>query len=783
MTGVDVSVEKHGLLHSAWIRIVEESVPPAGERPVYLIRREFELEGEPTSAVLRITAQGMYNAFINGVRVGDAELTPGFTQYAHHIAVQTYPVAELLQRGRNAIVVQLGDGWFRGCVGIDQRANHWGESVALAAGLGIEIAGGTSLDIGTDEGWRWAPSHITAADLFRGQREDRRRFDASVYAPAFDDSTWSAPERARVPAALVAVPGEPVRRIEELVPRSIRRLRDGVHVVDFGQNINGWVRLSRLGPAGNVVTLTHGEWLDASGDVTLDHLAVDFPGIATKVDCHQIDEVVSAGVAGDVFEPHFTTHGFQFVRVEGLGELTAADIRAIVVHSDLRRIGGFASSDARLTWLHEATVWSFRDNACDIPTDCPTRERAGWTGDWQLFAPAAAYLFDVEQWSRKWLGEVLADQRPNGIVVHMSPVEHKPMPGPFSETHGSAGWGDVIVSAPLDLYDAYGSTGALEQCWNGAVRWMEYAEQAAASRRHPSRTGPEQPHERYLWDATFHFGEWLEPVSDMGDFAAFMTGDKSEVATAYLARSASQMARIARILGKEEHVAVRYDELAAGARDAWTREFVDDAGQLRVRTQASHVRALHFQLVPEHLRPGIAAALVQLIRDAGTHLGTGFLSTPYLLPTLADHGYIDVAYELLFQDTQPSWMYMRAQGATTIWEDWNGIDQAGNAHASLNHYSKGAVITFLHHSIAGLRATSPGYATFQVRPTLGGGLRDASTWLESPHGRIEVAWQMLDRFRLEVLVPEGCSAIAMMPDGTEHSLVPGQSNVLWCAIR
>lgn len=765
----------------AWIRVAEPSVPPRGERPAYLLRREFTVSSTVAAATLRITAQGIYVAFINGQRVGDEELRPGFTQYTKRIEVQTYDVTALLREGVNVIAVQLADGWFRGAYGILQVPDQWGEHVALLAELCVSTSDGAETRLTTDADWRVAPSHVLAADFFRGQREDRRLFDRGVYVGGFDDDTWAAPLPHVVSVALVTPTAPPVRCIDALHPTSITEIRPGVHVVDFGQNINGWTRLSKLGAVGNVVTLTHGEVLDASGDVTLTHLDVNFPGIGGTVDCHQIDQVISAGIAGDVFEPRFTTHGFQYVRVEGLDALGFDDIEAVVVHSDLRRIGGFDSSDERLRWLHDATVWSFRDNACEVPTDCPTRERAGWTGDWQLFAPTAAYLFDVDAWSRRWLRDVMLDQHADGILEHMSPAEQKPMPGPLSTTHGSAGWADVIVSAPLDLYDAYGSTIALEECWDAAERWMAYAESSAASGRHASRTGPEQPHERYLWDTRFHFGEWLEPEGDMHDFGAFMSADKSEVASAYLHRSAVQMARIADVLRKGDEVIARYQALAAGTRDAWQREFIDDDGHLRVQTQASHVRALHFGLAPEHHRATIAHDLVALIRTAGTHLGTGFLSTPYLLPALADNGFVDVAFELLMQDTAPSWMYMRAKGATTIWEDWNGIDANGEAHASLNHYSKGAVVSFLHHYVAGLRATEPGYRAFVVQPVVGGGIRDASTWLESPHGRIEVSWKLIEqRFELEVLVPASCDVRAVLPDGSEHLLVAGTRTLLEC---
>lgn len=763
----------------AWIRVPEAAPMPIGERPVYLLRREFSLDAVPNRATLRVTAQGIYLAFINGVRVGNEELRPGFSAYNARIEVQSYDVSSLLHAGDNAIVVQLADGWFRGGIGILQVPNQWGDHVALIA----ELSTGDAVALTTGTDWKVAPSHIPGADLFRGQREDRRLFEPAAYLAEFDDSGWIAPVAHHVQAALVAPQAEPVRCIENLAPRSITRIRRGVHVVDFGQNINGWTRLSKLGPAGNVVTLTHGEALDASGDVTLTHLDVDFPGIPRKIDCHQIDTVISADVDGDVFEPHFTTHGFQFVRVEGLDVLEASDIQAVMVHSDLRPIGGFDTSDERLRWLHEATVRSFRGNACEVPTDCPTRERAGWTGDWQLFSPTAAYLFDVDAWAKRWLCDVRADQLDNGVIVHMSPFEQITLPGPLADTQGVAGWGDVIVSAPLDLYDAYGDASALAENWDSAVRWLDYAFASAASGRHPSRTGAEQPHERYLWDTRFHFGEWLEPEGDLHDFMDFIAADKSEVATAYMFRSATQMARIAGLLDKGADVEAKYEAMAAGARDAWQREFIDADGHLRVRTQASHIRALHFGIAPDHQRTTIAADLVAIIRDAGTHLGTGFLSTPYLLPTLADNGYADVAFDLLMQDTQPSWMYMRCKGATTIWEGWDGIDADGVPHSSLNHYSKGAVISFLHHYVAGLRATAPGYASFEVRPLVGAGLLDASTWLESPVGRIEASWRISDaRFTLEVLVPAQCTAAATLPDGTTRTLVPGTRNLLECAL-
>lgn len=767
-----------------WIRVAESVVPEPGTRPVYLVRLEFDVPDALGRAQLRISAQGIYSAFINGKRVGSDELTPGYTQYNQRIQIQTYEVSDLIHAGSNAIAVQLGDGWFRGCIGTSQHANHYGAHVALLAELTLRDGDGIDHVLAaTCEDWRVGPSHITAADLMRGQCEDRRQFDASVYVAGFDDAAWERATSHSVTAQLVTPVAPPVRRIEAIAPASIRRLRSGAQVVDFGQNINGWVRLKNLGPAGTLITLTHGEAIDSLGDVTTANLDVT-TFVEVPVICHQVDSVISAGVVGDEFEPHFTQHGFQFVRVEGLLEpLHADEIEAMVVHTDLRRIGNFTCSDERLTWLHQSAVWSFRGNASEVPTDCPTRERSGWSGDWQLFAPTAAYLYDVSAFTRKWLADVLLDQRADGAVANISPLEHGTWESELSWLNGSAGWGDVIVAAPHALYWAYGETTAIEQCWDGMRKWLAFAERSAREGRHASRTGPLQPHEQYLWDSGFHWGEWLEPNVDFGSFEEFLTADKSEVATAYLYRSAAQMAELGRVIGRPDDEIVQYLTLATNVQDAWQREFIDGDGHVRIKSQAAHVRALHFGLASVEHRAGIASDLVQLIRDAGTHLGTGFLSTPYLLPVLAEYGYADVAYELLFQDTQPSWMYMRAMGATTMWESWNGIDAAGIPHESLNHYSKGAVISFLHQYVAGLRAVEPGYREFRVEPVIGGGVSQASTSQITPHGEIRVDWSVIgQRFSLEVFTPDSCEGTALLPDGTESKLVAGTVTLLECPI-
>jgi alpha-L-rhamnosidase len=765
---------------AAWIEPGRMPAGAPGERPAALLRSEFDVDRPVVAARLHATAQGLYEAFLNGQRAGDAELTPGFTQYDVRLQVQTIDVTGSIRPGRNALAVVLADGWFRGQIGITRAADQWGDRLALLAQLHLTHDDGSVTVLGTGPDWRSAEGHVVAADLIAGERVDLRLLPRGWDAPGFDDAGWDpVTEVFHGYAGLVDSPAPPVRRVEELVPVSVTELAPGRHLVDLGQNINGWVRLTDLGPAGTTLTLTHAEWLGPDGDVTTDHLRPAVPFLPHPLPAGQVDVVVSAGVPGEAFEPRRTTHGFQYVRIEGHpGPLTADDVRGAVVHTDLRRTGWFSCSDERVSRFHEAALWSLRDNACDIPTDCPHRERAGWTGDWQLYVPTAAFLYDVAGFSTKWLRDVAADQWPDGTIANISPSSKgEGREGPVAFLNGSAGWGDAAVVVPWELYRAYGDTQVLGELWPTMVGWLDRTERMAREQRHPTRVArrPEPaPHERFLWDTGFHWGEWLVPDEDIGDFGAFVAADKGDVATAWYAHSAGLMSRIAEVLGRTED-ADRYAGLAAEARAAWQAEYLDDDGRLVPDTQADHVRALAFDLVPAELRPAVAERLVELIREERTHLGTGFLATPYLLPVLADAGYLDVAYELLLSDSEPGWLVMVDRGATTVWERWDGVSADGVPVESLNHYSKGAVISFLHRYTAGIELVEPGHRRFRVQPRPGGGLTWAEAAHESPYGRIESSWRRDDdRFSLRVVVPAGTEATVVLPDGAIETAGPGE---------
>ncbi|CAN7168091.1 family 78 glycoside hydrolase catalytic domain [Arthrobacter sp. LjRoot78] len=774
-----------GLLNASdwsarWIGPDESEIPAPGRRPGYALHRDFTLDAAPDFARAYATAHGIYELFLNGHRVGDQQLTPGSTSYHTTLQVQTFDIAHLLRPGSNTARAVLTDGWFRGSFGFTRDADLYGTQTAFLAQLEIESGGGRTV-IGTDGSWLVSATEILSADLMEGQRVDLRT------ATVQGEAARPAVLREGSFSTLTGPVAPPTRVVEELVPVSITRLGGGNQIVDLGQNINGWVRLSRLGAPGTAVTLVHGETLDADGEVSQDHLRpIDFKRPGQFLDAGQVDTVVASGTPGEVFEPRHTAHGFRYVSVRGLAEaLQPGDIVGCMVHTDLEHLGTFSCSDSRLNKLHDIVDWSFRGNACEVPTDCPQREKAGWTGDWQLFAPTAAYLYDVAGFSRKWLNDVRADQWDNGVIANISPS-----PGPgvtgaefMAFTNGSAGWGDAIVMVPWELYLATGDTGILEENWDAMNRWLGFIRGTAEKNRHPARAARRPTpaeHERYLWDTGFHFGEWMEPGGPAPDLFASRSMDNGIVATAYYRHSSDLMARIAAVLGRDDE-ARELRDLSEKVRDAWQQEYLQPHGRVSDRkgdggTQANCVRALAFELVPDAARPGVADQLAGLVRAAGTHLGTGFLATPYLLPVLADNGHPGLAYELLMQDSEPSWLVMVDRGATTMWEDWNGIGADGSATGSLNHYSKGAVVSFLHRYTAGLRQApgSAGWERIIIEPRPGARLTSASTSHRGPQGVIEVEWIIDDGvLTLTATVPSGTTAEVRLPGQPGAVVGPG----------
>ncbi|WP_156786239.1 alpha-L-rhamnosidase [Microterricola viridarii] len=778
------------LASAQWISPYEPVPHPAGQRPAHELAGRFHWDGAApetgadagAEAVVYATAHGVYELFVNGVRVGDEELSPGFSSYRSRLQVQRWEITALLQPGENSVTVLLSDGWFRGRHGFVRRADGFGTDTAFLAAVLLEPSTGAARPLlATGAHWESRPSHITRADLMDGQRIDLRlegpdapgRPQGAVLStdPLCDDRTRLVP--AEAPA---------VRRIQELSPTQISTPGEGITVVDFGQNINGWVRLHELGPAGTRTVLRHGEALDDAGLLLVENIrAFDFATRAV-LPAGQVDEVISAGRAGDMFEPRHTTHGFRYVQIEGAaGPIGMGDILAIVVHSELARTGTFTASDPLLNTLHDVVDWSFRGNACAVPTDCPQRERSGFTGDWQVFADTAALLYDVAAFSESWSTDLAADQWADGRVptVVPNPAGNRPSGSAFEDmAAGSAGWGDAAVLVPWSMWRAYGDRVALARALPSMRVWVEYAARSAAAGRHPDRAAErplERPHERYLWDTGFHFGEWLEPDTPP---APDPTVDHGIVATAFLHRSAHTLALAEAAVGRPAD-AEHYSRLAENVRAAWCAEYLAADNTLSEESQGHYVRALAFGLVPEERRQAVADRLAALIRENGTRLGTGFLATGLLLPTLADAGHLDLAYELLFARDIPSWLGMIDHGATTMWEWWDGVTPSG-VRGSLNHYSKGAVASFLYTHVAGIRLAEnpePGaeaYGTVVIAPQPGGGLSSAAASVHTRRGTIGAEWRIEGgTFRLTATIPAGVTAEVRLPDGSRVSGVGG----------
>jgi alpha-L-rhamnosidase len=549
-------------------------------QPCPLLRHEFDVRAGVARARLYVTALGVYEAQLNGAVVGDHVLDPGWTSYNHRLRYQTFDVTGLLREGRNALGATLGDGWYRGRLGFGGgRRNIYGDRLALLAQLEIAYADGTTERVVTDASWRAATGPILSSSIYDGETYDARLERAGWSAPGYDDRDWAGVRRLdRDLATLVAPSGPPMRRTELVAPVAITTSPTGRTIVDFGQNLVGRLRLTVRGPAGQTITLRHAEVLE-DGELCTRTLRT----------AKATDRYTLRGEGTETWEPRFTFHGFRYAEVDGWpGALGADDLRAVVCHSDLERTGWFECSDPLLNRFHENVVWSMRGNFLDVPTDCPQRdERLGWTGDIQVFAPTACFLYDTAGFLSSWLADLAVEQDAAGVVPFVVPnILDRPLTP-------AAAWGDAAVIVPWELHRAYRDRQVLDELWPTMVGWLERYQRMARENRHPTREERRPnpaPHERYLVDTGFHWGEWLVPGEEITDFRAFVAADKGDVATAYFAHSARLMARIAEVTGRTED-ADRYGELADRVREAgFTRQALVFVGPgLRAGGTRSHL--------------------------------------------------------------------------------------------------------------------------------------------------------------------------------------------------
>jgi len=712
-------------------------------QPAPMLRRSFKVNGAVQSARLYITSRGLYEAYLNGRRVGDELFTPGWTSYNKRLQYQTYDVTGLLRSGENALGVLLGDGWYRGNIGFSGQRNFYGNHLALLLQLHINYSDGHQEIVASDQNWRWTTGPILMSEIYHGETYDARLEKTGWTEPGYNDDDWSGVKIADYGKDILIAPaGPPVKRIEEIRPVKILKTPQGDTVVDMGQNMVGWIRLKVRGEVGTTVTLRHAEVLDRQGNFYIENLR------AAK----QTVQYTLKGGASEVYEPHFTFQGFRYVDVDGYpGELTTDSLTGIVIHSAISLVGEFETSNPLINQLQHNIIWGQKGNFLDIPTDCPQRdERLGWTGDAQVFARTAAFNMDVAGFFTKWLKDLAADQLPNGSVPHVIPDVLSTANRPAA---GSAAWADAAVIIPWTIYLSYGDRRILEEQYQSMARWVEYMRQRAG--------------DDLIWDGDFHFGDWLAFATTRPDYPGATTG-KDLIATAFFAYSTDLLQRAARILGKQAE-AEHYGELLSRIKNAFRREFVTETGRVGENTQTAYALALQFDLLPDDLRAVAAKRLAREVRER-KHLTTGFVGTPYLCQVLSRYGYLDEAYMLLNRAEYPSWLYPVKQGATTIWERWDGQKPDGSFQDkgmnSFNHYAYGAIGEWMYRVVAGIEIDpeAPGYKHILIQPNPGGGLSSVRASHRSMYGKVSSAWKLQDgKFELAVEAPANTRATVRLP--------------------
>jgi alpha-L-rhamnosidase len=691
-------------------------------------RRSFALAGEVRRATLYATARGVLELELNGTRVGDAVLAPGWTDYRERIEYAAHDVTALLQTGDNVLGAILGDGWYAGFVGFDARrpGNHYGKEPELLCELHLERPDGTVEIIASDQHWESATGPLVYSDLLMGERYDARR-ELGLWHPVsvrLLDDVRLVPER-----------GQPLRVTEDLHPIAVTERAPGVHIVDLGQNMVGWVRLRVEGERGTRVQLRFAEMLEPDGSLHLANLR----------GARQLDTYVLSGEGVEVWEPRFTFHGFRYVEVTGTDTF---ELTGRVVHSDTPRSGWFECSDELVNQLWRNINWGQRGNFVSVPTDCPQRdERLGWLADAQVFFPTATLNMDVAAFITKWGDDVLDAQSPEGAYPDIAPRL-------VLERDGAAAWADAGIIVPWLMWRRYGDRRLLERHWDAMERYMAYLQ----------RHNPD-----LLWTARRgnDYGDWLSVGAHT---------PRDVLATAYWAYDAKLMAEMAGVLGRPER-AEHYERLRDGIVAAFNREYVGADAYIEGDTQTVYLLALHMVLLPEALRARAAERLVENIERHDGHLTTGFVGVGLLCPVLSEAGYSDVAHRLLRNETFPSWGYSIRHGATTIWERWDGWTEDTGFQTpmmnSFNHYSLGSVGQWLYEHVAGIRAAKPGYERVLIAPEPGE-LDWARAEYHSVRGTITSAWrQDGETFHLNVGIPANVTATVVLPGGERTEVGPG----------
>lgn len=734
----EMGVVGQELWKASWITMENETTME-GSKPAQFLRKDFSVTDKIKSARVYVSALGLYELYLNGKKVSNDLFTPGWTAYRHRIQYQSYDVTSMLKTSGNTVGAILGDGWYRGNIGFSRQRNYYGNKTALIAQIHIVYNSGKEEWVVTDNSWKATTGPIIASDIYNGETYDARKEINGWNAPGFNDSQWGKTAVLDYSKQLLVAPqGVPVQAIEEIKPVKMLTTPKGEVVYDLGQNMVGWVKLKVNGKAGDEVTVQFAEVLDKEGNFYTANLR------AAKC----TDKYILRGGGEEVYEPRFTFHGFRFVKIEGFPGAPALDnITGVVIHSAMKPTGTFVCSEPLINQLQKNIQWGQKGNFLDVPTDCPQRdERLGWTGDAQVFSPTAAFNFDVSAFYTKWMRDLAADQLPNGSVPHV-------IPDVLNGGGGATAWADAALVVPWNTYLAYGDKRILEVQYPSMKAWVEYMR---------GRAGEDN-----LWTGDSHFGDWLAFATNNSDYPGATT-EKDLIATAYFAYSSGLLAKAAKIIGKNDEAAA-YEKLSENIKKAFVNEFVTPSGRLVSHTQTAYLLAVAFDMLPANLVPKAAGFLAADV-EKFKHLTTGFVGTPLLCKTLSEIGREDLAFMLLNRKQYPGWLYPVTQGATTIWERWDGQKPDGSFQDvgmnSFNHYAYGAIGEWLYTYVAGIQIdeANPGYKHFFLAPHPGGGLTNAAATFQSVYGEIKSGWKIENsQMVYEVKVPANSTATVTLP--------------------
>lgn len=777
------------MLHpSDWMTAWAESTLPVPKRkkgfakqaPATYFRKSFTLQTLPERARLYVTCRGIYRLTVNGQRPDLRDFAPEYTVYDKYLCYQTYDVTSLLQEGENVIGMVVADGWFF-CPSttILKKTETGHHAVVFQLELGLQEG---HIDLVTSlEHVKTNYGPILSSDLFAGERVDARQEMSGWDQPGYDDSAWiEAKPVALGFSQLRAQLGEPVFPVREIPAVSVYTSPNGEHIVDFGENLAGRVRMHVNAPAGTVITLKHFEATDTEGNAFDTILGAG--NVGSGVD--QMVEYTANGKETD-FEESFSYQGFRYVVVQGLDDVRVEDFTAIVLSSGKENIGSFSCSNDELNKLYANIRRSQTANFFSIPTDCPQREKAGWTGDIGIYAKTALLNEDLTAFLTRWLENLRADQAQNGAVPMVVPFnqQYRGMSkimgmtsGCFGD-YGISGWGDAAVLVPWAMYQVTGNTEILKAQYASMKAWCKYIVKAAEKKGN-KKLPPEQ--ERYLWNTGFQYGEWLIPSTakngfDFKNMGKLLKETASYSVPAYSYYSLKLTAETARLLGNkadEKELAMSAEKVKSAIQQC----LIGADGSAPTGRMGAYVILLHFGLIPEEKRSAAVERLTALIRENDNCLDTGFLATPFLLDVLMANGQEELVWTLLTQTKAPSWLYEVRHGATTIWESWYGYKEDGSPAAiSMNHYAFGCVADWMFRTINGIRPLEPGFRTIGIAPRPGAGITRAARDFRSMNGTIHTDWSIVDgNFVLNVSVPANSEAIVELPDGSSRKVGSGR---------